>query len=259
MPGFVFYEGPSRLDGEPIVGVATWETANAKTGDLVQTWILRSDIDPIQAISTGEDDSICGDCPLRGIISELPVKTKSGKRYDSTNTNRLCYVHVGQAPLQIYRTYRAGGYAPLSDRAAKRFAGKGLRYGAYGDPVCIPMRYWRPLAKYCTGRSQPGYTHQWRQSRFAPWRRLLMASTSSVAENALAHRLGWRTFRIIKSVDDMQDGEILCPASAEAGFRATCETCGACDGCHSDSDQRYSVAICGHGTKAKRDRLVSIL
>lgn len=259
MPGFIFYEGPSRIDGAPIVGVATWESKNAKTGDLVQTWILRADVNPIQAINTGADSSICGDCPFRGKLVKPPENSKASLLYESTNVERNCYVTVGQAPLQIYHTYRAGNYPLLSDRAAIKFANKGLRYGAYGDPVAIPMRHWKPLARYCTGRSHPGYTHQWRERKFQPWRRFLMASTASAEENDLAHAKGWRTFRMIKDVSEMRHGEFLCPASEEAGFRLTCNTCGACNGRHSDLDQRHSVAICPHGGGGKRDRLISIL
>ena len=38
--GYILYEGPSALDGAPIVVIATMETSNAKTGAMVQTWIL---------------------------------------------------------------------------------------------------------------------------------------------------------------------------------------------------------------------------
>ena len=57
--GYILYEGPSMLDGEPIAVIATMTTSNVKTGDMVQTWILRSDINPVQASKIGEDKSIC--------------------------------------------------------------------------------------------------------------------------------------------------------------------------------------------------------
>ena len=41
--GFVLYEGPSKLDGEPIVAIATLKTENTKTGPTIQTWILKAD------------------------------------------------------------------------------------------------------------------------------------------------------------------------------------------------------------------------
>jgi hypothetical protein len=61
--GFILYEGKSVLDGAPIVYIATLSTSNRKTGDMVQTWILRSDINPVEASKQKLDASICGNCP----------------------------------------------------------------------------------------------------------------------------------------------------------------------------------------------------
>ena len=61
--GFILYDGPSVLDGQPIVVIATMETSNRKTGQMVQTWIIRSDISPTDAAKIGLDSSVCGHCP----------------------------------------------------------------------------------------------------------------------------------------------------------------------------------------------------
>ena len=39
--GYVIYKGPSLLDGAPIVVIAVIGSGNTKTGDMVQTYILR--------------------------------------------------------------------------------------------------------------------------------------------------------------------------------------------------------------------------
>ena len=52
MKSFIFYRGPSMLDGAPIVAIAT-DSSNSKTGGMVQTWILRADIDPVTAARNG--------------------------------------------------------------------------------------------------------------------------------------------------------------------------------------------------------------
>ena len=44
--GYVFYRGPSLLDGAPIIGIVTTKSENRKTGPILQTWILRADLDP---------------------------------------------------------------------------------------------------------------------------------------------------------------------------------------------------------------------
>ncbi|NBU71905.1 MAG: hypothetical protein EBS53_10740, partial [Bacteroidetes bacterium] len=65
MNGFLFYRGASPIDRAPLIGIATLESENRKTGNMVQTWILREDISPTMARSIGEDRSFCGDCSVR--------------------------------------------------------------------------------------------------------------------------------------------------------------------------------------------------
>ena len=64
--GYVLHEGPSPFDGQPIVSIATLHSSNRKTGDMVQTWILPRDLHPLDAVKTGQDSCICGNCPHRG-------------------------------------------------------------------------------------------------------------------------------------------------------------------------------------------------
>lgn len=249
MPGVVFYEGKSEIDGSPIVGIATWGSENVKTGPLIQTWIMRSDIHPIVAINEGEDKSVCGDCPLRGLIRPISEKThKGGYAGETVNKARACYVLVYNAPAQVYKKYKSGGYPKLTKEFAKNFFGMGLRYGSYGDPVSIPMKSWELLESLCTADVFPGYTHQWKNKKFSKWKTKLMASTHSVSENEIASASGWRTFRTINDLSEISQNEIVCPASPEAGMKKTCAMCGACDGRRNKSDVRKSIAIVSHGS-----------
>ena len=50
--GFIIYQGPSLLDGKPIVAIATTASRNVKTGSMVSIWIMRQDIDPVTFIAT---------------------------------------------------------------------------------------------------------------------------------------------------------------------------------------------------------------
>ena len=77
--GYVLYRGPSKIDGKPIVMIATGfktGSGNVKTGAMIQTWILREDVEPHTAQKTGDDESICGNCPhrvvLRSNVSSAP-------------------------------------------------------------------------------------------------------------------------------------------------------------------------------------------
>lgn len=246
MAGVVFYEGPSALDGEPIVAIATVGSRNKKTGPLIQTWILRADVDPVRAINTGADSSVCGACPLRGVIGKS-VKSN----WEKTNRYRACYVTVRNAPRAVWEAYKRGSYPGVANpsRAVLKKLSRGLlRYGSYGDPVAVPQEAWDALVALVKPGKHPGYTHQWDHPAAAGWSPRLMASVQSLDERARAVAAGWRTFRVVRSVDDIQPGEILCPASPEAGSTKTCEECGACNGRRNSRDTRSSVAIPGHGS-----------
>ena len=243
--GVILYDGPSMLDGEPIIVIATGfrrGSANPKTGDMLQTWILRRDVKPFAAIHTGADASICGACPLRGIIE------RANGQHATVNRRRGCYVNVHQAPTAVYQAFLRGRYEPF-DRGQHLplFRGWMLRMGSYGDPCAVPYSVWSTVAKVATGRT--GYTHQWREGRFWRFRRLLMASVENAADAELARSRGWRTFRTTLPGDGPARREFTCPASAEAGHRLTCDQCGACNGADRNPN-RVNVVIQAHGSPA---------
>jgi hypothetical protein len=241
--GLVLYQGPSQLDGKPIVVIATGlnrPSANAKTGNMIQTWILPADHNPLHAIHTGADMSVCGSCPMRGILEQ--------RGQDTVNRWRSCYVQIHQAPLAIYHAYQRGRYQPF-DRAQHLtlFRNRMIRFGAYGDPVAAPYEIWTPLLKVAKGWT--GYTHQWQERRFWRYRRFLMASCETLADTQQAQARGWRTFRTAPAGESTARGEFHCPASAEQNHRLTCEQCGACNGT-SGNAKRASVLIWAHGSPA---------
>jgi len=235
---FVFYRGPSMIDGAPIIAIATIaRTSNTKTGAMVQTWILREDVNPIDAARLGLDSSICGDCVHRGKHDLL-----TGVRLPST---RSCYVRLDTAPRNVWATERRGRYSDLTcdlPAAAARVAGRIVRLGSYGDPAAVPMGVWDSLLSLAAGHT--GYTHQW--SRFPEFSAWVMASCDSSAERVMARALGFRTFRVAAFESwARESGEVLCPASAEAGKKTTCIACKACGG--TSAKARADIVIPAHG------------
>mgnify|MGYP003637960777 CR=1 FL=1 len=230
----IVWRGQSAFDGKPIVAIVTGldrRSKNPKTGaNLAQLWILRSDISPLDAIKTGEDQSICWICKHRG---------------DGTGKARSCYVAVKNAPLVVYRSYRKGRYVTMSPSdVATHLASQsmGIRIGAYGDGAALPINV---IADLTHGIFHTGYTHAWKsRPDLKPW---LMASVDTPTEYAMAKRSGWRTFRVRTSDEHLDPREIACPASDESGKRTSCDHCGLCDGARHD-DQRKSIAIIAHGT-----------
>ena len=228
--GVVLYEGPSLLDGEPIVAILTGlrsSSGNRKTGAMLQTWILRSDGDPVRAWQDGRDRSVCGECP---------------HRHRSQGGQGTCYVNKGQAPLAVWRAYHRGRYQLATDprELAAVGAGRAVRIGSYGDPGAVPAWVWRSLVARAT--SWTGYTHQWREADLAD---LCMASVDSAREALEARTLGYRYFRVAELARGREQsrGEALCPASEQAGHRVTCEGCPIkCSG-----GQGLNVVIPAHG------------
>jgi hypothetical protein len=230
--GFVFYDGPSAIDGAPIIGIAVLHSANIKTGDMVQTFILRADQSPLAAIDTGADASICGDCVHRG----------------ATDAPRTCYVDVGKSVMSVFGAWARGAYPLVSPAdGARLLSGRAVRMGAYGDPAAIPARHWRALLRLASGRT--GYTHQWRRAHAQQLRALVMASADTASERDLARAMGWRTFRVRGADESLGAREFACPASAEAGAKRQCIDCQACDG--ADRPGKASVAIIVHGRMAR--------
>lgn len=242
MRSAIIYRGPSLIDGAPIVAIAIDSARNTKTGRMVQTYILRADIDPRDASKTGADFSICGTCPHRGAPTDDP-NAKQAK-------GRSCYVLLGQGPLIAYRSMLRGVYPEISGHAAIAAigAGKLVRLGTYGDPAAVPSFIWESLISEAAGHT--AYSHQAATvgADFRPAYMMQSADTEDDARAAWAQ--GRRTFRVVKSVADIVPGkEILCPASKEAGRRVTCSQCKLCGG---NSVAGKSIAIPDHGPQRKR-------
>lgn len=237
--GVILYQGPSQIDGSPIVviasGLAT-ASRNAKTGAMIQTYILRADMHPLEAVRTGADVSICGTCPHRG---------------DGTGKGRSCYVTLIHGPRATYEAFRRGVYPKVTAAEARDlFAGRMVRLGTYGDPAAVPQSIWRFVLGSAAGWT--GYTHQWRNLP-ASWASLVMASADSAEDRDDAHAMGYRTFRVTAGTADIAKGlEILCPASEEAGKKTECAACRACMG--TAGKARVSIAIPAHGGGAKYAR-----
>jgi hypothetical protein len=229
----IVYEGPSLLNGDPIVAIVTGvdtKSANPKTGPMAQLYILDASIHPMSALKTGQDASICGDCKHRPF------------------NEGACYVQVGQAPNGIFKKWERGGYPKVEAKEVNNAIRKrslSIRLGAYGDPAALPLNI---LALLTEGVKFTGYTHQW--TRCDPgYAKFCMASTDTPDETAQAQKLGWRTFRVRTPDSALNPNEVICPASEEGGYRTTCSKCSLCMG---TTLKAKHVAIIVHGAKSMK-------
>lgn len=231
--GLVLYKGPSQIDGKLIVVLATGifnQTDNEKTGNMIQTWILRADIPPIIAKQLGHDYSVCGDCKHRHFGS--------------------CYVNIAHGPHNTYNAYHRDRYAKFNEEEhLELFRGRKIRLGSYGDPAAVPTEVWDKVCSVASGWT--GYTHQWNTRFVDPdLRKFCMASCDNTAEYIKAEKFAWRIFRVRMSdgnvaTDRLNYNEVVCPASNEAGNKTSCAKCGLCMGTASSSTRNPVIIVHG--------------
>ncbi len=221
--GYVLYEGPSEIDGKPIVAILTLKSNNVKTGNMAQLWILAKDTAPHIAKKTGEDNSVCGDCPIK----------------------KECYVLTFQGPLSVWNAYQRGSYNDefVNGSGIEKDILKDLiiRFGAYGDPAALPSYLIKAIADNC--KDFTGYTHQWNKPQFSFLKNYFMASVESEGLAVNAWSLGFRTFRIKSPDMPLDTSEIVCPADSKG---KTCLECKLCNG----SKDAANIVIDAHGARA---------
>lgn len=225
--GVILHRGRSPFNGAPYIVVALFTSGNVKTGNMIQTYILLDDgRNPVDAVHSGADKAVCGDCPMRALAGF------SGRR---------CYVNVGQGPQIVHDGLRpadspesvsldwqSGRYPEYVPADHDRFfAGRRIRWGTYGEPVLIPIDMVARLSALSSGWT--GYTHQWTKPEFDIYKLYFMASVHTPAEGSEANSRGWRYFRAAHNAT-ARDGESVCPASEEAGKVTTCDRCKLCKG-----------------------------
>jgi len=228
--GFVLYEGPSSLDpSQNIVAIITNNSANPKTGNMSQLWILNKDINPLTASKEKKDNAVCGGCKLRQSLGGA------------------CYVTIFQAPNNIWKTYKKGKYPKVELKDYnKYFLNVKIRFGAYGDPAAIPLSVLTTLKALAANNTS--YTHQWKEKSSQGLKLLSMASVDNAKEAKQAVKLGWRYFRVSKADETLLKGEIICP-NVTTGI--SCIDCGLCNG-SKENDKRKSVVIPVHGVRASK-------
>ena len=230
MAGFKLWEGASLLTGEPIVVIVTMGGNNPKTDNdfrsMVQTWIMLRDTPPHEAVKSGDDAGVCGNCIQRPSVGGA------------------CYVKTFQAPLSIWRAYKRGNYNNVINLESLR--GAELRLGSYGDPSAVPFDIWRNLIDKVQPRLMTGYTHQMSHKAFDKrMAEVCMISADTPKVALKAHAQGFRTFRMTTDTEQLLPNEIICPNDTDG---VKCIDCGLCDG----AGDKPNIAILAHGALAKR-------
>ena len=203
--GFIIYEGTKN--GEKFAVIATLKTSNRKTGNMIQLWILLSDHSPVDGVKSGLDAStICTGC-----------KFASGNG---------CYVNVGQAPLQIWKSYKANKYPKLDPFLYDNvFNGRKVRFGAYGNPSLIPLSIVKMITESCDGWT--GYFHDWKgmsKEKAQSYGKYFMASTET---NDSVRRAREKNLRFFHVSPNQPKNTIECLSDSRG---LSCDQCQLCKG-----------------------------
>ena len=237
--GYIFYRGASQIDGQPIVAVAIRGSANSKTGNMVQTYILPDNgLSPFINAKNGNDKTVCGDCKHK------PTKGKT------------CYVFLPQGANQVHKGVLQGSYPESLEDASIMCTNRVNRMGAYGNPSAVPTPVWEQLNKYTTGHCS--YEHNWLDElgKFDPSiMKYSMASVDSEEEYHLAKDKGYRTFRVKAFEDRILPNEIVCPASEEMGKKVQCINCKLCSG---NTIKAKDIVINVHGRSKNKFKGITV-
>ena len=238
--GYLLHTG--NVNGRAYVAIATLETDNPKTGDMVQLWFLLRDTHPVEAVKTGLDfETICRECPFA--------------------SGRGCYVNSGQAPLSVWKAFHRGRYPFLSPADYGRvFASRRVRFGAYGNPTLLPLPLVDRIARVSDGWT--GYFHDWRTNpRAAEYGRYFMASTETADSFRAAVAAGFRTFHVSP---ERPEGTVECLSDAKG---MTCAECRLCNGRFGSAGQAFrpvserqrpSIWINPHGSRSAKAAAVAM-
>lgn len=226
--GYVLHRGTTN--GHPFVAIATMETDNPKTGDMVQIWFLLEHVAPHVAVKSGLDaETICRDCPFA--------------------SGNGCYVSVWQAPLAIYKAHKRGAYPEVSPAHYQAlFGGRRIRFGAYGNPSLLPLSIVKSIASVSSGWT--GYFHDWRSNPLAHgYSAYFMASTETESAHRLASSLGFRTFHVSP---EKPENTLEC-LSVSKGIQ--CAECRLCAGL---SKPAKSIWIAPHGRGSSKAGAIAL-
>jgi len=214
------------LEDNNVFVVRKGKTSNKKISDgsaLVQTYTFSKDQWLLASTSSGFgmkkffslDSSNCMDCPYSGNQGEGGCYTHKFNQY------------VGF--LSMLRSIKASDLTPLDAEkfldAVSMCKDSYVRFGTYGEPSLLNFSLVKNMAY--TSKSWTGYTHQWNKIWALPYSKYFMASTHNKEETYRAKQKNYRSF--IASTTGTEEA-VTCPASAEAGFKSNCASCGLCSG-----------------------------
>ena len=214
------------LSDDNVFVISKSKTSNKKISDgsaLVQTytfskgqwWLANSGKKFSMTDFFKLDASNCMDCPYSGNQGEGGCYTHKFNQY--------------MGFLSMLRSIKDTQLTPMNQikfrKAVEMCEGSYVRFGTYGEPSLLDIGLVKAMSS--NAKSWTGYTHQWNKWWASEYSDYFMASTHNKEETSKARLKNYRSF--IASTTGTEDA-VTCPASAEAGFKSNCASCGLCSG-----------------------------
>jgi hypothetical protein len=184
--------------------------------------MLVDGVKPTDAVKTGQDKAICGNCTLR----------KS-----NTQEKLNCYVNDGFGPNAIFKAIERNS---IKTDTSKIKIAKIQRHGSKGDAACLSKEENMTILKLA--KKTLNYTHAWSDKKQNYLKQFSMASVHSKEEAIEAQKLGFKTFRILDTAcEKLLPNEIVCYNFTKGIQCVKCQIC-----CGHQTKGQKSVAIPKH-------------
>ena len=232
---FSIIEIPSELmPDQTIVLIAKYNQTNRKTGLMVQLSILDTSIQAVHKID--------GSIPNGQGCSE-----------SQCTAFKACYVRSNIQHIfpmtGVLNRYKAGELPSIHwIDFVVLCQDKNVRFGEFGDPAAINIRYVEELAY--RAKNHTGYTHQWKTCN-QDLRFFFMASVETQADYDQAVSMGWKCFFV--GADPIKGKIMQCPNESKANLQ--CQDCMLCNG----AKTKFSISIQPHGRQGKHINPLRVL
>lgn len=180
-----------------------------------------------------QDKAVCFDCPFSG-----NQNGQTGKCYTHKFNQYMGFLSMLRS---IGRTTDFNSIEYFPEETPQELLDMSttyIRFGSYGEPSIIPYNIISEMVAVCkaSGNNWTGYTHQMKKNPIL--NKYFMNSAHDL--NSIEY---FKSFVVTADVVKNKD-VVNCPASAEGGNKASCNTCGLCSGTEGKGSK--SVVIVNH-------------
>ena len=182
------------------------------------------------------NEKVCHKCVFKSNIIKKDDNTYIEKRQstcytDTSYDNRRGKLNSLKVAQRRYLNNEVENIEELPNYVNEVFSlynGVILRFGAFGEPVHIPLDIVKKCISYTNG-NYTGYSELWHDTKYREYFNFFVASIHNKPQIKIAKKLGIvNMFFVAEKESEKDDNMLMCPASKEGenlGFDYSCLTC----------------------------------